>query len=278
MKVIGITGSSGNLGKHFFKKYKKKYKFRFFKDNITKKKDVKKWVEKNKFDFILHLAAIVAISDVNRNPKKSFNVNVNGTENLINFIIEKKTKLHFIYLSSAQVYDFNKQKIKENYKKKPISIYGKQKLLSEQYLKQNLKKNSYINLTILRVFSFTSFLQKTSFFIPSIYNKIKNTTNDTFYSEKFLQKRDFIHIEDLCRSIDFTISKKIYGTYNIGSGKSVSIFKVIDYFGKKFSKKIKYINSNYKLQKKNLIPDISKFKKKGFKIKYSFLDILKDFK
>lgn len=277
MKVIGITGGTGNLGKYFFKNYKNKYKFIFFRDDITKKKQVKNWVKKNKFDLILHLAGIVAISDVNKSPKKAFDVNVNGTKNLINSIVDEKKKLHFIYLSSAQVYDFCKKKIKENFKLKPISIYGKQKLLSENYLKKFLKKEKDISLTILRVFSFTSLLQKKTFFVPAMFNKIKNSQNNFFTIEKFLQKRDFIHIEDLCRCINFIMSKKIYGIYNVGSGKSVPIYKVIDYFAKKFSKKVKYINKNSKLESKNLIPDITKLRKKGFKFKYKFDDILNDF-
>jgi nucleoside-diphosphate-sugar epimerase len=277
MKVIGITGGTSNLGKYFLKNYKNKYKYIFFRDDITKKRKVKNWIKKNKFDLILHLAGIVAISDVNKSPKKAFNVNVNGTKNLINSIIDEKKKLHFIYLSSAQVYDFCKNKIKENFKLKPISIYGKQKLLSENYLKKYLKKEKDINLTILRVFSFTSILQKKTFFIPAMFNKIKYSQDNLFTIEKFLQKRDFIHIEDLCRCIDFILSKKIYGTYNVGSGKGVSIHKVIDHFAKKFSKKVKYINKNSKLKSKNLIPDITKLRKKGFKLKYNFEDILNDF-
>ena len=75
----------------------------------------------------------------------------------------------------------------------------------------------------------------------------------------------------------FILSKKLYGTYNVGSGKSVPIYKVIDYFAKNFSKKIKYLDKYSKLKSKNLVPDITKLKKKGFKSKYSFNDILNDF-
>ena len=46
---IGITGSSGSLGKIIKKNFKKKYNFFYFKGDITKKKQVQNWKKKKKY-------------------------------------------------------------------------------------------------------------------------------------------------------------------------------------------------------------------------------------
>ena len=57
MNNCGITGHSGVLGEYL----KKKLKYRFIKFNgdIKNANQVEKWVSKNKFDYFIHLAAIV---------------------------------------------------------------------------------------------------------------------------------------------------------------------------------------------------------------------------
>ena len=45
-KKIGLTGSTGSLGKTLIR-LNKNYKFIFFKGNISNKKDVLNWIKKN---------------------------------------------------------------------------------------------------------------------------------------------------------------------------------------------------------------------------------------
>ena len=82
MICCGITGHTGNLGKKFIK-IANNFKYIKFKGDIRKKKDVEKWIKNNNFDLIVHFAAVVPISMVNKNYKLAMNVNFNGTKNLI---------------------------------------------------------------------------------------------------------------------------------------------------------------------------------------------------
>ena len=77
---IGLTGSTGSLGKVILKNFRLK-KINIFKDDITNRKKVFNWIEKNDFDAIIHLAAIVPIKKVNKNRTKAKNVNFYGTKN-----------------------------------------------------------------------------------------------------------------------------------------------------------------------------------------------------
>ena len=69
--TCGITGHSGTIGRNLIKS-SKKIRFFYFKGNIINKKDVKNWIKENSFEYLIHLAAIVPIREVNKNKKKSF--------------------------------------------------------------------------------------------------------------------------------------------------------------------------------------------------------------
>ena len=81
MIKCGITGSRGILGRRV--RQNLPYRFYEFKKDITKKKELKNWIDRNNFDIFIHLAAKVPARRVHKGYKNSFNVNVNGTLNLI---------------------------------------------------------------------------------------------------------------------------------------------------------------------------------------------------
>jgi dTDP-4-dehydrorhamnose reductase len=65
MITCAITGSNGVLGKKLIKKLP--YKFYEFKKDIRDLKSVEEWVLKKDFDIVIHLAALVAVNEVNKN-------------------------------------------------------------------------------------------------------------------------------------------------------------------------------------------------------------------
>lgn len=272
-KIIGITGSSGVFATNFINLFSKKYKFINFDGDVTKRKEVIKWLKENKFDCIIHAAAKTSVKYVNYNYRSSYKVNVDGTKNLVTAINLCPNVKYFFFLSSAQVYDYSEEAISENYITKPISKYGFTKLQAEKFIKRYLKKN--IRYCIGRIFSYTDIRQSKDFFIPAIFNRIRKS-KFLFKTENLFQKRDFIHIYDLCRSIDFLINKKFKGTINIGSGKAVELNYVVKYFCKKFKKKLKMNKTNTKFF--HLYPNIKKLKKIGYSPKYKINDILSQFK
>ena len=75
---IGITGSTGSLGKEILK-FRREFNFISYKMHIRSKK-VKKWFEKNNFDAIFHLAAIVPIKEVIKIETKLLMFNFFGTK------------------------------------------------------------------------------------------------------------------------------------------------------------------------------------------------------
>ena len=137
MKKIGITGGSGLLGKLLIKELKKvNAKYSNFNDDITNKKQVDAWIDKNKnIEYIFHFAAYTSVMRSKLNKTKAYKVNVLGVENLIDSIHRSKKKITIFFASSSHVYKHSKKPIRENYKLIPTSYYGKTKLLAEKKIK-----------------------------------------------------------------------------------------------------------------------------------------------
>ena len=164
MIKCGITGSNGVLGRRITQNLP--YKFYKFKKDITKKKELKDWIDKNNFDIFIHLAAKVPARRVHKGYKKSYNVNVNGTLNLIDSWLKKKDKPKWLFFSStSHVYKLGLKSIRINEKEvaRPQTKYGRTKFIAESYLRKQLKKSN-IKLCIGRIFSFTDKYQKIPFF------------------------------------------------------------------------------------------------------------------
>lgn len=269
MDTIGLTGSTGSLGKILIKNRKKTRIFSF-KGDIRKKKDVNNWLEKNNINVIIHLAAIVPIKVVNKNKKKAKEVNYLGTKNIVDASIKKNIKW-FFFSSTSHVYKSSENKIRENFFKKPVSYYGKTKLQAENYIIKNLGSKK-IPYCIGRIFSTTNKDQKKNYLIPDLKEKIKSSNNKIFL-KNLNHYRDFISMNDISKIIYYLCKIKYKGILNIASGKKVFLKNIALIILKKYNK------SNYKFldnkKQTSLIGNISKLKKiKNFTIKKSIKDLM----
>lgn len=269
MLKCGITGGNGVLGKHLIKNLN--YKFIKFTSRIEKKDILAKWIKKNNFDIIIHLAAVVETKKVENNFKYAKKVNFIGTKYLVKILNEQKKKpLWLFFASTSHVYKSNKKiKISENVVTKAFSKYGQTKILAEKYIIKNLK----INYCIGRIFSFTEKTQNKRYLVPSLVENIKNNKELFPHLNHY---RDFIHINDICSAIEALCKKKATGIFNIGSGKAILL--------KNLLLKIKIrINKNFKIKFKDnkkityLVANIKKIKKIGWRPKKNIYDIIDNY-
>lgn len=250
---IGLTGASGILGTNIKKKIKKK--LICYNGLVEDKLSINRWIKKNNFDVIIHLASVVSIKQVNKSKKKAYNINYIGTKNLIDSInFYSKKKVWFFYASTSHVYPFSKNKLNELSKTKPINFYGKTKLLSERYILSNCNK---IKPCIGRIFSFTKFNQSNDYVIKKIFMKFKEK-NKLIKFKNFNHERDFLSIDEISKAILILLKKKAFGIYNICSGNKINLKDIIIKFNSKLKKNIifidnknitTYFGSNKKLKK-----------------------------
>jgi len=233
---------------------------RFFKGDIL---DYDTLVESSKgFDLVIHLAAKLDVTESTLHPEVVENINVNGTINVLKSCIKNNTK-KIIFASSAAVYGDSNIAVTENIETKPISPYGTSKMLAENEIKKMAKNN--LDYVILRLFNIYGKRQNRQYAgVISKFTENLSKDNPLVIYGDGKQTRDFISINDVINAFDCVVKINSSGTYNIASGKSISIKELakifLDISGKKVEIKyksakkedIKYSQADITLAKKEL--------------------------
>ena len=228
IKKIIVTGGNGRFGKEL-QKVKSKYKFTFLdkkKLDIQSTTSIQKNINKFKPDCVLHLAGLSRPMSIHENKlKKSIDLNIIGTANLVKSCSEKKIKL--IFFSTSYVYPGKKGNYKEDDALLPWNNYGWSKLGAEASVQ--MYKNSLI---IRACMTERPFIHKSAF---------SDVISNFIFHDQFVKL--FLKV----------IDKK--GVINIG-GKSQTIFS----FAKSYNKKVKKIKSKKQMPLK-MYMNLDKFKK-----------------
>lgn len=145
MKVL-ITGAHGQLGRDITKIFQLKgYETIALSKkqlDITNKREVVNTVNDHKPHIIVHPAAYTAVDDCEIHPEYAYLVNSYGTK----YVAEAAENVDsiLVYISTDYVFDGKKgSPYNEEDTPNPLSIYGKSKLLGEQFV-QEISSRSYI--------------------------------------------------------------------------------------------------------------------------------------
>ena len=267
-KIILITGGKGVLGSYFYNKYKTKYKIISFPYRLEQIKKLQEWLKKKSFQYFIHFAAIT--SKQKKNYNKINLINKKLPIQIIRLLQKnfKKDFKYFLFISTSHVYGFHKNKVSEYARRKPFSKYGRTKKAVEDFI-LNRKNKFYFKIGIARIFNFTSNKQNKGHFIPDVYTKIKNNENLINLNKN----RDFIHIDDVARSLELMIRKRKDKALNICSGNKinlVSLTRKLNFIS--LNKKLIFINSRKKINQ-DIYGNNSLLKKLGMK-KFKNLNII----
>ena len=271
-KNILITGFDGFIGKHLIESLDQT-KYRIYGIGNTskicnkvffssKKINLKNllFFKKINIDSIIHCAGAPTVG---LNYNNDFKKNALTTYEVLEFVRCLNIKPKIIVMSSMAVYGNKyRKKIKENFKLFPCSFYALNKKISEDICKFYSEKFK-INILILRISSVFGASIKKQFIFDSI-NKLKNNIFD--FNGTGNEKRDIIHIVDLCNIIKVLIKKNFFGLkiINCGSGNvykiSDIIFKILSIL-KLDNSKLKFNGLGLSENPINLIPDIQLLKR-----------------
>lgn len=221
--------------------------------NLVDLKNLKRVLNKD-YQIIINLSGNIDHKNYDQTKKIHFY----SLKNLLKVINLKKLNL-FIQAGSSLEYGKLNSPQREKIRCKPISLYGKAKSLSSEFLQKKIKKK----VIILRLYQIYGPYQKFDRLIPHVIKSC--IKNKKFECSDGLQLRDFLHVDDLVILFNKIINdKKIkYGIYNVGSGSPISvrkIIKIINNYVKKGSPvfgKIKMRSDETKI----LYPNISKISK-----------------
>ena len=173
-------------------------------------------------DGVFHEAALVSVPESFKMQNEYFDVNVNGTENILKLAKEYGFKI--VYASSSSVYGNPKSvPIKEDDDRNPLNPYAKTKLedelLAEKYSEMG------VHIIGLRYFNIFGRRQSKEYagVIKLFLEKIQQNKAPIINGDGS-QTRDFVYIEDVVKANILAMDSNIkYKFLNVGTGFSISI-------------------------------------------------------
>lgn len=308
MKSILITGGCGFIGCNsavFFKKLgwkvtlldnlsragteknldwlKAQGEFEFKKVDIRQDKELESVIAQGKYDFVLHLAAQVAVTTSVTNPREDFEINALGTFNLLEAIRKHSPQSFVLFASTNKVYgklESLKTHVKndryeyvacpkgvdENFHLDFHSPYGCSKGTADQYmidyariynLQTVVLRQSCIYGT--RQFGIEDQGWVAWFCIASVLGK-----NLSIYGDG-MQVRDVLYVEDLVSAYATAYEHRqaLSGqAFNMGGGpeNTLSLLELVKMLEKKINRKLPLKHGAWRPgDQKVFVCDISKF-------------------
>tara|TARA_Y100000768_G_scaffold350552_1_gene300828 strand:+ start:449 stop:1378 length:930 start_codon:yes stop_codon:yes gene_type:complete len=281
MDRVLVTGGSGFIGSNVIDELMKSFKvvnldlkpsenseIEQIIGDIRDKELVQQAVEK--CDAIIHLAAQVSVPLSIDYPQKTLEINVQGTQNIIDAAHKFGIK-RLIIASSAAVYgEASDLPLKEESAGQCLSPYAQSKWENESQIL--LARENGLEAVALRFFNVYGPGQSTdgayAAVIPKFVEMLTNGKQPVIYGDG-LQSRDFVHVKDLVRAIENLLVcdwNLVDGhAYNLASQSQTTILDIIGLI----NTSIENINPDFN----TLGPNFEQSRKGD--IKHSFADITK---
>lgn len=184
---------------------------------------------------VIHLAALSNVRESEEIPLKYYQNNVGETLTLLDYV----KKLPFVFSSTCAVYGMPETlPIPETHRARPISPYGRSKLMVEEILKESCD-----TVSILRYFNAAGadpdgeigeYHMPESHLIPLLIQTalgeretfiLNGNTHDT---PDGTPVRDYIHVSDLAEAHVLALKAQRSMTLNLGTGKGYSVQEIIE--------------------------------------------------
>ena len=240
----------------------------FINEDIRNKIKITQIINDYEIYSIIHLAGSLNVSEAEKNKKKYYKNNVEGTLNLINSCKYTSVK-NIIFSSSCAIYGNVKGAVNEKKKPNPQGYYALTKYKAEEIIKKSSKKYNY-KYGILRYFNVAgaSPSGKIGEIETSHGHLIKNIAIQSLkkkpvisiYGNDYKTKdgtcvRDYVHVSDLAnvhiKALKYINKNSKSLILNCGYGKPYSVLDIANVLKKK--------NKNTQIIYKNRRPgDIAK--------------------
>jgi UDP-glucose 4-epimerase len=173
-------------------------------------------------NIVFHLAAVVGVEETQVAPVEVLDVEIRGTENILNAAVKNKVK-KVIFGSSSEVYGDTRELMKEDAILSPKSTYAVTKLVGEEYCKAFYQRYG-LEYVILRYFNVYGPRQDERFVISRFMRKLLDNQVIHIYGDG-KQTRDFTYVEDAVNTTMLAAASDaaVCDALNIGTGVTTSI-------------------------------------------------------
>lgn len=202
--------------------------YHFFRTDILDKDKLNDIFRELKPQKVIHLAAMAGVRASFENPEKFYNVNVEGTKNILEFTKNCYAK-QFIFSSSSSVYgdrdeDYFKEDFQNLIQKSP---YAKTKFLCES-LVEEFSNDSGILAICLRLFTVYGRRQRPDLAICKFIKLMEENKPLPVFGDGSMM-RDYTHISDVLQGISCAMEYENtrYEIINLGSNHPISLWDMI---------------------------------------------------
>lgn len=291
-----VTGGSGFIGSHIVEELVKQNQDVVVIDNLynTTKDKIKSSLKKIRFvegdirdlellkkefkgaDYVLHLAALISVTESVRKPEEYHEVNVGGTRNVLEAARINNVK-RVVLSSSCAVYGSTKKVPQdESLKPMPMSPYAENKLEGEKLCKEYYQKHG-LKTICLRYFNVFGPRQdpKSPYagVIPIFVQKLLDNEQPTIFGDGE-QTRDYVFVKNIvAANLLACKAEKGFGEiFNIGTEKETSVNTILKLLNKHLGKNAKPVYAPAREgEMARACADCTKAKKAlGYKVIYSF--------
>jgi len=206
------TGNKENLNK----------KAKLYQLDIRDKK-LSEILEKEKPDYVFHLAAQINVRNSLENPKNDADINILGTLNLLDSCLKYKIKKIIFSSTGGAIYG-GKVKIptSEGERENPESPYGIAKLTIEKYLEMYKQVHGldYVTLRYANVYGPRQNIKGEAGVVALFIEKmLKNEQCKINGSGE--QTRDYVFVKDVAKANILALN--LSGIFNVGTGIETSV-------------------------------------------------------
>ena len=236
---------------------------KFVKADILDMAAMDKIIGDEKFDSVIHFAALKAVGESVAQPLHYYRNNITGTVNLLGVLQNHQVK-NFVFSSSATVYGLPKSLPLTETADTPIdevtNPYGRSKLIMEYVLRDWNTANPDTNVALLRYFNPVGAHESGRIgedpngipcnLLPYVsqvaVGKLEKLSvfGDDYETKDGTGVRDYIHVVDLAVGHVLALKKLEEKpgvvVYNLGTGNGYSVLEIVNAFEKASGKKVPY--------------------------------------
>lgn len=232
MKIL-ITGAIGFIGRAALDHFSEQHQVFGIDLNADRHKNIlahqnfsqtAALVKAEQFDVIINCAGSSNVSQSFHTPENDFSLNTVFVQNILCALQKSSPNTKFLQLSSAAVYGNPETlPVKESHRTKPLSPYGKHKLLSEQLVTSYFEFFGIRGLSV-RIFSAYGPGLRRQFF-SDLFSKFESDKQQVLLSGTGEETRDFILINDIVKAFDVLIKTASFNgeIYNLASETDLKI-------------------------------------------------------
>ena len=186
-------------------------------------------------DAVVHLAAIAAPRDCDKDPGRAFDVNVNGSLQVLRMARESGAR-KVVFSSSAHVYNIPPSYLPtdESHSLRLNNTYTTTKILGE-HLCELFWTNHGLSYTVLRLFNAYGPNQALGYYIP---DQIEKAKAGKIHLQGSDVTKDWVYVEDVADAFVRAIESPYVGALNVGTGIETNLETIARFIAEVYKAKL----------------------------------------